>query len=413
MERPSNPNSDKSKQRQPHFHELLPTNSEEGLEAEATLSEDQIQQESVRLEQTLEWIPSPPSNTRERKATAVRLERPVAIPRVDIAHRLRFPLSFLRAYSPVLETHDVGEPEFLAFLDNLSVVQASSPPFHALNMAGMVVGFAPEITAMTIGTGMQVVAGAGMMAVAAVRTRRFLQRSNSEYFAPRGLKVSIKKDQDLADLVGFPTSGRAIMPIDIKLNRISLRDRRMAALASYTAPLDTDVPSPTSQRSALDKISETQLKWKAERREKVLLKKKKQLDEREERIARMRKDATGSEAGAAFDHEGYLDGGASTDSDFESDSSIESLEDDLQKLEEKVEKINLQAQVELEIGKAEADKIEQKRQTRLQKNAAAKSDLETKLDKKVDQMSKKGRQTQMKKEKRARRMEYVVVENLN
>lgn len=52
---------------------------------------------------------------------------------------------------------------------------------------------------MIAGTGMNVVAGAGTAAVSYGRTRHFLEKVNREYFAPRGLQVSLCKYQQLIE----------------------------------------------------------------------------------------------------------------------------------------------------------------------------------------------------------------------
>lgn len=52
---------------------------------------------------------------------------------------------------------------------------------------------------MLAGVGMNVAAGVGTAAVVYGRTRCFLESVNREYFAPRGLQVSICKYQQLVE----------------------------------------------------------------------------------------------------------------------------------------------------------------------------------------------------------------------
>jgi hypothetical protein len=47
----------------------------------------------------------------------------------------------MRAYSLDLQAHDVHEAEFVAFIDNLAVLQAPPIPLQVLGGAGMAVGF--------------------------------------------------------------------------------------------------------------------------------------------------------------------------------------------------------------------------------------------------------------------------------
>ena len=47
---------------------------------------------------------------------------------------------------------------------------------------------------------------AASIAITKTRTKRYLEKVNREYFAPRGLKVSLCKDDVLATKVGYPRS---------------------------------------------------------------------------------------------------------------------------------------------------------------------------------------------------------------
>ena len=131
-------------------------------------------------------------------------QRPVAIPRVAINGLLSAPLPFLRAYSPVLQLHEVDELEFVAFIDNLTVVQQAPAPLQALNLAGTAISFVPWHWTLAAGLAMNGAAIAGSVAITKARTKRYLEKVNREYFAPRGLKVSLCKDEALATLIGYP-----------------------------------------------------------------------------------------------------------------------------------------------------------------------------------------------------------------
>lgn len=47
---------------------------------------------------------------------------------------------------------------------------------------------------------------AASIAITKARTKRYLEKVNREYFAPRGLKVSMCEDEALAAKVGYPQS---------------------------------------------------------------------------------------------------------------------------------------------------------------------------------------------------------------
>jgi len=50
---------------------------------------------------------------------------------------------------------------------------------------------------MAVSTGISVGAGVGTVAITTVRTRRFMEKVNREFFGPRGLKASICKNDEL------------------------------------------------------------------------------------------------------------------------------------------------------------------------------------------------------------------------
>lgn len=329
------------------------------------------------------------------------------IPRVDVSTLLKAPLPFLRAYSPVLRAHDINETDFLAFIDNLAVAQAGSPVFQAVNAAGMGLGFVPYHWAQAAGTGIQVAAGVGTAAVAAIRTKKFLAESNEQYFAPRGLKVTLKKDEEVASMVGFPSNQRMLVPVDIGPNPIiTMRDRRMAALAPYIAPLTTNVPPPTKQRNILDKIAAKQLEKTTEKKEKGLRKKQQKAQQKQEFMERLR--------GNGYDiqnqhHEVYIDDGSSSDSDFSTDSA----ESEITKLDKETHKINRKADAELlKKGSSKAAKIEHERSKDLAKVQREKDKLERKINKKLEKRQDKGQKRDSKIEKKVVKMDYIVIESV-
>ncbi|KAH8200333.1 hypothetical protein TruAng_005486 [Truncatella angustata] len=158
-------------------------------------------------------------------------------------------------------------------IDNLAVAQAASPPMKAVDTAGMVLGFVPYHWAQAAGFGIQVAAGVGTAGISAARTKAFFKKVNEMYLNPRGLKVSIKKDEDLVALLGLPANGPALGPSDMNREPIALRDRRMQILAPHIAPLTLEVPPPAEQRSVLDRISARQVSKRIAKQEKDFVKK--------------------------------------------------------------------------------------------------------------------------------------------
>ncbi|KAK9369814.1 hypothetical protein V1509DRAFT_638496 [Lipomyces kononenkoae] len=372
-------------------------------------SDDDIQQEEQFLQSTLQWIPSPPSSP---QTLGVRLKKPVVIPRMDVVGILKAPLPFLRAYSPVLHAHDIHETDFLAFIDNLAVAQAGSPVFQAINAASMAIGFVPHHWCKLAATGMQVAAGVGTAAVAIVRTKKFLETSNEKYFAPRGLKVSIKKDEEVASIVKFPPSQRMLSPVDLGMDgHINMCDRRMDALAPYIAPLTTQVPPPTKQRNILDKIAAKQVERTKNKKEERMRKKQYKAQAKQQSLERMRQNGYNLQSG---NHEIYINDDSSSDSD----SSMSSIDSEMAKLDREIEKINRKADAEiLKKGPSKAAKIEYERSKDVAKVQCEKDKLERKLEKKLnkkmEKKNNKGREADLKMEKKVHKMEYIVIENLS
>lgn len=99
---------------------------------------------------------------------------------------------------------------------------------------------------MFAGAGMNVAAGVGTATVSYGRTRYFLEKVNREYFAPRGLRVSLYKYQQLVEKLGIDTPCYVIRVSslfflcvkkadtfgdrNVQAGVISIRDRCMTAL---------------------------------------------------------------------------------------------------------------------------------------------------------------------------------------
>ena len=151
------------------------------------------------LEENLRWIPSQSLSS----PPVHRLDRPIAIPRQATAGFNSPPFPFIRAYAPVLEYYQIDKATFIAFIDNLCVAQAPTPPLQVLNLAGAGIGFVPWHWAKATGAGIQAVAGVGSAGVSATRTKMFLSMANKEFFNPRGLNVRLCKDEELSTVIGY------------------------------------------------------------------------------------------------------------------------------------------------------------------------------------------------------------------
>ena len=305
----------------------------------------------------------------------------------------------------------------MEFMDNLAVAQAGSAVFQAISVAGTGVGFVPWHWAQLAGLGIQVVAGIGSTAVSVIRTKKFLAISNERFFGPRGRKASIKKDEEVAWSLGFNPStkegsneSRSLAPINVQASCLTLRERRMAALVPYISPLTTEVPPPTQQRNVLDKIAAMQLRRAAKKQETSIKKKQGQAEEKHERMKRLQGSKYGIHRDQEYDIEDFVDDSSSSDSD----SSVKSIEREVQRLERKSEKFNqkIDSRLAKSKGGSKVVKIESKRCKELAKLDSEREKLETELDKKMKERAKKVQSRNRKGEKIRKRMEYIVIENV-
>ncbi|EAU31339.1 predicted protein [Aspergillus terreus NIH2624] len=357
---------------------------------------------------------SPPARQDERisESQLREEERPVVIPRVTPNNPLKPPGPFLRAYSPVLRNHDVQITDFLEFVDNLSVAQAGSPALSAVNAAGMAVSMVPSHWASIAGTGIQVAAGVGTAAVSKIRTKKFLEAVNERYFGPRGLQASIKKDDELVGLVGFPRNAPPLAPVNPSTGCITLRDRRMAALGPCVSPLTTDVPPPTKQAGMLDKIAAKQLEKtaqkteskelrkhqrtqdKQDKRERRAMEKQDRRDRRRGRPDRGYEDPTPyARAGYYGDYPTHRHAGDASDSD----ASLEAIDQERRRLVRASERLRHDSRY----GQGDSQTLMQLESERYQ--------LDRRLNSKMDR---RGQRQQMKDEKKLQHMDYIVIVGL-
>lgn len=87
-------------------------------------------EDEASVDRALNWVRRP----HQSLSQTPRLPGPVCIPQ----ERAGVYENFLRAYAPVLASHDIGVQEFMQFLDHLNICKAESPPMHVLHTVGIV-----------------------------------------------------------------------------------------------------------------------------------------------------------------------------------------------------------------------------------------------------------------------------------
>ncbi|KAK3653716.1 DNA mismatch repair protein [Elasticomyces elasticus] len=209
------------------------------------------------VSQLLRWMPTTRRTISEKRP---RLHRPVLIPQLDVPP-VGESVPFQRCYSNILAAHDVPVHEFVAFLDGLSVAQAPTPVLQSVSNAGRGVRLVPLPFADAAGRAISALASTGS-GKSGSRARLYLIRASQEYFAPRGLRVSIVKDDELAARTLHMSSDEPrLAPLTAETLTDTVCMRRLRAVRPYAAELTWDVPQSNSEVGMADKLARKHLRY--------------------------------------------------------------------------------------------------------------------------------------------------------
>lgn len=127
--------------------------------------------------------------------------KPIAVPSIGSS----FDSPFIRAYPPILQSHQLPKESFLNFLDQLNKDIASSPPLQVLDATGGILNAVPILAPLHwIGSAISGLANLGGQGMSKSRTDSSIKTANRDIFNPRGLKVEIAKLDALAHLARIP-----------------------------------------------------------------------------------------------------------------------------------------------------------------------------------------------------------------
>jgi len=102
-------------------------------------------------------------------------------------------------------------------------------------------------------------AQAAGLTISGGRVKRYVERSNEEFFHPRGLRVALKKSDDVEKMLHLPPHHPVLAPIppSCPIDQYpSLSERRLAALQGHCAPLQThDLPRSSVPTTGMDRWS--------------------------------------------------------------------------------------------------------------------------------------------------------------
>ncbi|KAK9900588.1 hypothetical protein P389DRAFT_14987 [Cystobasidium minutum MCA 4210] len=154
--------------------------------------------EEARLDQQLEQIftiPAGPPPSYTRQATSFE---PVAVP--TLSGSVGSP--FVRAWAPELQKYGVTQEKWLEFLDALSYAMTLSTPLQVLGNAGKVLGVVPFGPALLSVMNNSANTQTGQRILRKSSTDKYLKRVNEEYFAVRGLRACLMKEEALKTFCG-------------------------------------------------------------------------------------------------------------------------------------------------------------------------------------------------------------------
>lgn len=119
-----------------------------------------------------------------------------------------------------------------------------------------------------VGVGVQAAAGLGTVAISQSRTYTFMKAVNANFFAPRGLKVTITDGEAMVMSLNIPDGIARLTGLAGEIPGGSILERRIEPLRPYLAELRFDVPPLTEQTTILAKLSAAQAQNQTARAEK-------------------------------------------------------------------------------------------------------------------------------------------------
>lgn len=122
--------------------------------------------------------PAEPSLPREK------LPFSVIIPQRRPADRSR---GFVRAYPPILDTRGIDQTTFIDFIETFNKSTQASKWIAALNLASIGTIWLPTVTSILVSMAITAATTAAMEVQGRYKTNKFLDKTNKEFFMPKGL----------------------------------------------------------------------------------------------------------------------------------------------------------------------------------------------------------------------------------
>ncbi|KAL2205436.1 hypothetical protein CC79DRAFT_1371246 [Sarocladium strictum] len=191
---------------------------------------------------------------------------------------------FLRAYPPILHSHQIPQETFLSFIDHLNRVAVASPPVQVLGLAGNIVGMVPLHTAQIVGGAVNAAATLTTVAMSKGRVEMLLRQVNRDVFGPRGLCARIAKLEAVAEMSGMPilnAEGKVDKNSSILGPLESMDDQTsLNALSPWLSPLQIEsLPAIEQQTNFFSKMHSTVSERQRTKEEKKILKDRNKMHE--------------------------------------------------------------------------------------------------------------------------------------
>ncbi|KAH8662121.1 hypothetical protein BX600DRAFT_512991 [Xylariales sp. PMI_506] len=179
-------------------------------------------------------------------ASFTRLEKPVFIPRVNPGSNS----PFARAWPTALESHDISQEDFLAFIDNLNIICTPHAAIHVVQLASTGIGFVPHDWAEGLSAALNVAAILANLAVTWKRKQKYLLRINEAYFHPRALHVGTISTRRMMERLGLDKKDPLLAPLTEATLDMSAQERCLQHLSRWTSKLTLeDLPPPSLLRT--------------------------------------------------------------------------------------------------------------------------------------------------------------------
>ena len=234
---------------------LAPLTTPSSLEPESPeVSQPLRPEDKSAVGQLLAWIPPAPRSFPQSS----RHVQPVVIPQLDVPPQGES-VPFQRCYSDTLAGHGVSIQDFTRFLDGLEVAQLPNSTLQGVRMFGAGVSMVPiPILATLTGKGISALAGSGS-GHSGSRARLYMDQARERYFKPRGLRVTIVKDDELNPRLQIPAHAPRLGALTQSTLSANSCQRRVEALSPYAAPLRFDVPEQDKQIQGVQKMARKHL----------------------------------------------------------------------------------------------------------------------------------------------------------